>query len=739
MLRLVLLVCFVAAAAAVPVESDTEFCNGQTECPQDCGYVSRNEKCVFCRCGDSPLVQPPEPVPLPEPEPLSCQHGQSFIDECDNDCKCIADGKYGCTRKLCKPGQTSEKPKTCSGADGLPKRTGQRVFCHEGIVKTQPSDADCLPGSVFKDKEDCNTCRCSDAGVAACTLKFCVKPLPGPEGPTCEHGQSFIDECDNDCKCIADGKYGCTRKLCKPGQTSEKPKTCSGADGLPKRTGQRVFCHEGIVKTQPSDAKCLPGSVFKDKEDCNTCRCSDSGAEACTLKACIDLRTDSSCSYGPGFIDECNNDCTCVNNEFYGCTFKACKPGERPEVPMRCTSSDNLPSRAGAEVVCEDGIVKLHEKKCRYGDEYIDECDNNCRCLEGKYACTRKECRAGQISMMPMSCSGTADLPYRANRRVFCHDGIVKVQDNDETCLAGAVFNDECNECFCSDTGKSGCTLKACVGEESESTVTCEDGLPECPQDCGQSYNKARDCYDCPCAIGNPGDVTVMPGEPCPPGTVLTESGPFFSTCGPSTKCPHGLEFIDECGNDCTCGGDGYGCTYKACQPGQTGAKPMTCTSSADLPERKGKRVFCHDGIVKLQNKEDSCIPKSLFKEDCNSCFCGEQGQMGCTLKECAPKQGACAHGKSFIDECDNDCECVNGEFYGCTRKACKPGQTAEEPKTCSGADDLPQRAGRRVMCHEGIVKTQEKDAECLPGSTYKEECNTCTCGGACTLKACIL
>ncbi|KAF0302870.1 Protease inhibitor [Amphibalanus amphitrite] len=694
MLRLVLLVCFVAAAAAVPVESDTEFCNGQTECPQDCGYVSRNEKCVFCRCGDSPLVQPPEPLPLPEPEPLSCQHGQSFIDECDNDCKCIADGKYGCTRKLCRPGQTSEKPKTCSGADGLPKRTGQRVFCHEGIVKTQPSEGPtCEHGQSFIDECD-NDCKCIADGKYGCTRKLCkpgqtsekpkscsgadglpkrtgqrvfchegiVKTQP-TEGSTCQHGQSFIDECDNDCKCIADGKYGCTRKLCKPGQTSEKPKTCSGADGLPKRTGQRVFCHEGIVKTQP---------------------------------------TDSSCSYGSGFIDECNNDCNCVNNEFYGCTFKACKPGERPEVPMRCTSSDNLPSRAGAEVVCEDGIVKLHEKKCRYGDEYIDECDNNCRCLEGKYACTRKECQAGQISMMPMSCSGTVDLPYRAKRRVFCHEGIVKVQDN-------------------------------------ESTVTCEDGLPECPQDCGQSYNKARDCYDCPCAIGNPGDVTVMPGEPCPPGTVLTESGPFFSTCGPSTKCPHGLEFIDECGNDCTCGGDGYGCTYKACQPGQTGAKPMTCASSADLPERKGKRVFCHDGIVKLQNKEDSCIPKSLFKEDCNSCFCGEQGQMGCTLKECAPKQGACAHGKSFIDECDNDCECVKGESYGCTRKACKPGQTAEKPMTCSGADDLPQRAGRRVMCHEGIVKTQEKDAECLPGSTYKEECNTCTCGGACTLKACIL
>ena len=72
---------------------------------------------------------------LPEPK---CDHGPNFIDECDNDCKCVEDGKYGCTRKLCKPGQTPEKPKTCSGADGLPKRKGQTVFCHEGKVKTMP-------------------------------------------------------------------------------------------------------------------------------------------------------------------------------------------------------------------------------------------------------------------------------------------------------------------------------------------------------------------------------------------------------------------------------------------------------------------------------------------------------------------------------------------------------------------------------------------------------------------------
>ena len=37
-----------------------------------------------------------------------------------------------------------------------------------------------------------------------------------------------------------------------------------------------------------ADEKCLPGSKFLDSEYCNTCTCSDTGAEACTLKACIE-------------------------------------------------------------------------------------------------------------------------------------------------------------------------------------------------------------------------------------------------------------------------------------------------------------------------------------------------------------------------------------------------------------------------------------------------------------------
>merc|ERR1740128_1579365 len=125
---------------------------------------------------------------------------------------------------------------------------------------------------------------------------------------------------------------------------------------------------------------------------------------------------------------------------------------------------------------------------------------------------------------------------------------------------------------------------------------------------------------------------------------------------------------------------------------------------------------------------------------DGNQCFCGDNAISGCTFKACPKKQsdGKCQHGPAFIDECDNDCECLNNDVYGCTRKACKPGQTTQKPMTCKGASGLPERPGRLVSCHDGIVKTQDKDEKCLPGSAYMNDCNECTCDGGCTYKFCL-
>jgi len=182
--------------------------------------------------------------------------------------------------------------------------------------------------------------------------------------------------------------------------------------------------------------------------------------------------------------------------------------------------------------------------------------------------------------------------------------------------------------------------------------------------------------------------------------------------------------------------------------------EPMSC-SGRNLPTRNGRRVVCHEGKVKVQDIDAACLPNSTYADDCNSCFCNENGIPGCTRKYClsasellphppkVPESGRCPHGQEYIDECNNDCTCsLNGEFYGCSRKACKPGERSMEPMTCSSGRNLPTRNGRRVFCHEGKVKVQDIGDTCLPGALFMNDCNSCFCSpngdSGCTFKLCL-
>ena len=77
--------------------------------------------------------------------------------------------------------------------------------------------------------------------------------------------------------------------------------------------------------------------------------------------------------------------------------------------------------------------------ECPFGEEYIDECGGNCRCLEEGYACTvTGPCLDGTTGK-PMACEASDKLPVRQNRRVFCHENVVKVQHESE--LAECVIS----------------------------------------------------------------------------------------------------------------------------------------------------------------------------------------------------------------------------------------------------------------------------------------------------------
>ena len=80
---------------------------------------------------------------------------------------------------------------------------------------------------------------------------------------------------------------------------------------------------------------------------------------------------------------------------------------------------------------------------CPFGEEYIDECGADCRCLEEGYACTvTGSCMGGKTAGKPMACEPSDKLPVRQNRRVFCHENVVKVQHESE--LAGRGISSSC-------------------------------------------------------------------------------------------------------------------------------------------------------------------------------------------------------------------------------------------------------------------------------------------------------
>ena len=142
--------------------------------------------------------------------------------------------------------------------------------------------------------------------------------------------------------------------------------------------------------------------------------------------------------------------------------------------------------------------------------------------------------------------------------------------------------------------------------------------------------------------------------------------------------------------------------------------------------------------------------------DGCNTCSCGSDGQVACTLKACAT---TCEYaGKTYVagdsfpsDDGCNTCSCSADGLIACTAKACAivcqvgdatylPGDTwMADCNTCSCDQDGTwscSEADCTVTCTQGGVEYQ-------PGESFPagDGCNTCTCQGdgtaICTQIAC--
>lgn len=116
---------------------------------------------------------------------------------------------------------------------------------HNRIRRSDTNSPDCIPGTTWK--QDCNSCWCTETGIAACTLMGCLHLPPfnnnnakgfdpiirirrkrSSSGTTtnrtrfqnslpenernCKHGTTWMKSC-NRCRCFG-GRAACTRMMC---------------------------------------------------------------------------------------------------------------------------------------------------------------------------------------------------------------------------------------------------------------------------------------------------------------------------------------------------------------------------------------------------------------------------------------------------------------------------------------------------------------------------------------------
>merc|ERR1712107_811523 len=104
---------------------------------------------------------------------------------------------------------------------------------------------------------ECNTCRCTENGLAACTLKLCGFGFAAAS-PQCQDrngesrqvGEEWNEGC-NTCRCGEDGVPGCTKKIC--------PSECIDRLGETRTEGEEWFVERAGRNNQ---CQCLSGNVF---------------------------------------------------------------------------------------------------------------------------------------------------------------------------------------------------------------------------------------------------------------------------------------------------------------------------------------------------------------------------------------------------------------------------------------------------------------------------------------------
>ncbi|KAF0292083.1 hypothetical protein FJT64_009872 [Amphibalanus amphitrite] len=496
------------------------------------------------------------------------------------------------------------------------------------------------------------------------------------------------------------------------------------------------------------------------------------------------------CRHGLAFIDQCQNRCTCTVSGQYQCTEKGCLNGT-PGEPMACEVDGEIRFTAGWRLFCKRGIVRAESTILGGGGGDVPDipvkryCDGPCPAdcgeeLDAAAQCVRCRClpdlEFGDVVVaVDEPCpSGLQQGPTLFATKICRGQG----------CTPGSgpwnALGGGCSLCICTQDGEPACT--PCQRDPTPLTLTCDGGLPECPQDCGTKYNKIKDCFDCPCGVGEPGDTHVPFEEPCPPGTDFRESGAFFKACGPIDTLPKGdtkicdsLECPADCGTVrvstqencayCQCGpelapGDTVVPIYQQCPPDTLPGPTQLTTKVCRAPTREeyGDVQVCDS---QLRGCPADCGTAGSDSY-CQYCQCGprlEEGDItvaidepcppGFTTKEhqfatktCSPVPGGGHEGRQYCSgPCPADCREVLDAASGCYRCQCGPQlqfgdvQVAIDAPCPPGLAEGPSQFATKVCLGQanGDVKVcggKPCPADCgTVRFSSRENCVYCQCG----------
>jgi len=214
--------------------------------------------------------------------------GDTWQEDC-NRCKCTDNLLPGCTKKLCVTPTISQQRTTATNLCGSDERGVPRVV-----------------GDTWQ--EDCNRCRCTDNLVPGCTKRFCgaFPQPPTPSQPTSSAprisqqnrcgidergvprvaGDTWKEDC-NDCRCTDNLVPGCTRKLCGAPTTSHPSSSAPRVGGVmfPGHSRGDPVTVTTLSCNDKNGTRREVGESWK--EDCNNCRCGNTGVALCTHRFCI--------------------------------------------------------------------------------------------------------------------------------------------------------------------------------------------------------------------------------------------------------------------------------------------------------------------------------------------------------------------------------------------------------------------------------------------------------------------